>query len=146
MSYRHIVVAVDFSEAARRAAERAVELARRWSARLTLLHVIEFFPEDIPLRYIAPEDVDPAEYLERRARGELEALAGELGASDAEQLVTLTTHSARHAIREAAVERGVDLIVVGTHGRRGAGQHLGSTAGALLQHAPCDILAVRASD
>jgi universal stress protein A len=145
MGYRHILAAVDFSETAGHAAARAARLARQDAARLTLLHVVEFFPEDLPLRYIAPENVDPAAYLEAHARRELDALLSRLGVEDADRLVVLSAHSARHEIPRLAAEQGADLIVVGTHGRRGGGQHLGSTAVSLVHHAACDVLAVRAA-
>lgn len=45
-----------------------------------------------------------------------------------------------------AEENNVDLIVVGSHGRKGIKMLLGSTANAVLHHAGCDVLAVRLKD
>jgi universal stress protein A len=42
-----------------------------------------------------------------------------------------------------AEELGVDLIVMGTHGRHGLGLLLGSTATGVLHGCPCDVLTVR---
>jgi len=67
-NYSHVLVAVDFSEFSERAAVRAAEIAVLDRASLTLLHVIDYFPEDLPVDLIAPEDVDPAEYLENECR------------------------------------------------------------------------------
>jgi universal stress protein A len=46
-------------------------------------------------------------------------------------------------IRELAASLGVDLIVIGTHGKHGLGLLLGSTANAVLHGVPCDVLAVK---
>jgi universal stress protein A len=46
-------------------------------------------------------------------------------------------------IRQLAEKIGADLIVLGTHGRRGLGLMLGSTANGVLHGAPCDVLAVK---
>ncbi len=62
-AYRHILVATDFSEFSEPAAQRAAELAQRYGADLTLIHILEHFPEDIPIDSIAPEDVDPQKFL-----------------------------------------------------------------------------------
>ncbi len=48
-----------------------------------------------------------------------------------------------HEIRETAAELGVDLIILGTHGRHGLGLLLGSTATGVLHGCPCDVLTVR---
>ena len=45
-----------------------------------------------------------------------------------------------------ARQQGVDLIVIGGHGRHGLALLLGSTANAVLHGAPCDGLAVRIRD
>jgi universal stress protein A len=50
---------------------------------------------------------------------------------------------ARTIILEEADRLGVDLIVVGSHGRHGIRLLLGSTANAVLHGAACDVLAVR---
>jgi universal stress protein A len=141
--YRHVMVSTDFSDAARSAAQRARRVAADLGARLTLVHVVEYFPEDLPVRVIAPEDRDPQEYLASHARGLLERLAREIDRPDAECVVEFSTHSARHEIPRIAAERGVDLLVVGSHGRRGRGPALGSTASAVINHAACDVLVVQ---
>jgi universal stress protein A len=52
----------------------------------------------------------------------------------------------RREILRVAEENGVDLIVLGSHGRQGIQLLLGSTANAVLHGAPCDVLAVRVKD
>jgi universal stress protein A len=142
-TYKHILLATDFSDLSARVADRAAELAGRCDAELVLLHVIEHFPEDIPIDAIAPEDVDCKEYLTSLAHTALKELAQRLGRGAAQRVVKLNTHSAKAEILRFAREAGIDLIVLGAHGAHGLSGLLGSTASAVVQGAPCDVLAVR---
>lgn len=142
-AYRHILLATDFSEHSDAAGRRAVELARHYQARLTLIHVIEHFPEDLPIDPIAPENVDPEEYLTDKSHKDLAAQAARIGAEGAEQQVVFTSHAAKHAIVRAIEDMHVDLVVMGAGGRHGMTPFLGSTTGAVLHGARCDVLAVR---
>lgn len=141
--YRNILCAVDFSPYRVAAVERAATLARSHRARLTLLHVVEYFPEDRSNEQIAPEDVDPAQYRMSRAREELADLAGRLREVETVQEVIISEHSAKYEIVRFAEKQQIDLIVVASHGRHGLGALLGSTADGVLHTAPCDVLAVR---
>lgn len=142
--YRHIVCATDFSGHSRRAAARAADLAGRCGARLTLLHVVEYFPEDRSNADIAPEDVDPERYQRERVAARLAELAGELGCPDAGQEVHISPRSAKHEIVDLAGRWGADLVVLASHGHYGITALMGSTATGVVQRAPCDVLAVRA--
>jgi universal stress protein A len=46
-------------------------------------------------------------------------------------------------IHEAATEKGVDTILIGSHARKGLGRLLGSTANAVLHGSPVNVLTVR---
>lgn len=142
--YQHIVCAVDFSRHSEAACLRAVELARQFDARFTLLYVIENFPEDRSNEFIAPEHIDPARYREDQARTELAELAGRMQYQETNQQVLFSMESASHEIVRYAAENHSDLIVVGSHGIHGISTPLGSTASGVVNHAPCDVLAVRA--
>lgn len=52
----------------------------------------------------------------------------------------------RHELDVIAKQTGVDLIVVGSHGRHGFARLLGSTATALVHHVSCDLLLVRINE
>ena len=54
--------------------------------------------------------------------------------------------SATYVILETAQQLEADLIIVGSHGRRGVRRLLGSTANGVLHRAGCDVLAVRIDD
>jgi universal stress protein A len=156
--YKHILLAVDFGDETRQIAERAADLAQRFNARLTLLHVVEVasltpvieqIPPLAPGMGIPPESQIPvesnaraAEQAFQHARSALAQLAENLAVENPEQLV-MDAPSTKEEIHRVAKENAVDLIVVGSHGRHGLALLLGSTANAVLHDAPCDVLAVR---
>ncbi|MDG4551542.1 MAG: universal stress protein [Candidatus Contendobacter sp.] len=144
MTYQHILFAADFSDDALQVGERAREIARRCGARLSLIHVVEDLNISLGGGYellpVLPELPDEA--LLREARELLGELARRLDAEDAEKWV-VSAPSTKEGILGAARDHGVDLIVVGSHGRHGLALLLGSTANAVLHGAPCDVLAVR---
>ena len=141
--YEQIVCAVDFSRHSEAACIRAIELVNNFNAQLTLLHVVENFPEDRSNEVIAPENIDPAKYRESQARQRLTELGSQLHHQQAIHQVLLSPHSAWHEIVRFANEKKVDLIVLGSHGSYGITILLGSTANGVVNHAACDVLAVR---
>jgi len=143
-SYQNILCTTDFSEYCNLAIERAMELAERHRSTLTLLHVIDYFPEAIPNDLIGPEDQDPRDFLERRAGENLHRIAESLGLKDIRLENRFSSHSAKHEIARFAGEIGADLIVLASHGRHGITALLGSTTSGVIHTAPCDVLVVRA--
>jgi universal stress protein A len=141
-SYRHVLVAADFSELGRVAARRGQLEARLHGARLAFVHVIEHFPVVVPEHWVAPENIDPERYYREQAARELATLAGELGCDDVPQEVIVTAGSAGRAVIELAVRQKADLLVAGTHGSWAIGM-LCSTAAAIVRQAHCDVLIVR---
>ena len=139
--YQHILLATDFSMDSDAIGERAVELARHYHAHLSLVHVVEYIPMELGYELVLPEQIDIGDQLTEDGRRRLGALAERLGVPQAEQWVE--QDSAHHGILRLAADRGVDLIVVGSHGRRGLARLLGSTANAVLHGTKCDVLCVR---
>jgi universal stress protein A len=139
--YSHILLAVDFAASTAQVAERALDMAKRHNARLSLIHVVEFVPMDLSSELVLPQDIELDRELVERARNRLQELATQLGIPDAVQRVL--PGSTRHEILRYAGEEQVDLIVIGSHGRHGIQLLLGSTANAILHRATCDVLAVR---
>lgn len=144
MAYQHVLFAADFSDVALRVGERAKEVARKYGARLSMIHVVEDVNISLGGGYellpVLPEL--PDETLLRESRTALGQLAQRLEVEDAE-LWVVNAPSTKEGILGAAKEHGADLIVVGSHGRHGLALLLGSTANAVLHGAPCDVLAVR---
>ncbi|NOY62762.1 MAG: universal stress protein [Gammaproteobacteria bacterium] len=144
--YAHILVAIDFSPAAEKVAERAVNVARCCGASLTFLHVVEYLPPMAMGDEVTPSPVWMVDEtaLVQSSRASLQAFVKKLGQPNAEHLVTQGT--TQYEITQHAKDHNVDLIVMGSHGRHGVGLLLGSTANAVLHHASCDVLAVRVHD
>jgi nucleotide-binding universal stress UspA family protein len=145
---RHLLVGTDFSVASQMAVERALQLARLWSARVTLQHVVAAsFWEDMIGQAAAAAGVDTptpaaaeaaaAEALRRRA-DEIEAATGlrcEVGVS---------TGRAAGELARAATTAGADLVVIGAHGAHPVRDLLvGTTAQKLLRVSPCPVLVVK---
>jgi len=143
-SYQNILCATDFSVHSRAAAERALEMARLYGAKLTLPHVVEYFPEDRSNELIALEDSEPSAYRKQQAHTLLAKFSEDLGYVDAHREVSFSTGSARDGIIRFAEEQSIDLIVVATHGRHGIARILGATTYGVVHRARCDVLAVRA--
>jgi len=143
-AYKHILFATDFSEESEPAAQRAADLARRYAARLSLIHVVELSPVDYGGDQVLPIEIDLEQSLAEEAKKRLARMAERLGAEERDR--HLEIGSTKSEIIRIAAEIGVDLIVVGSHGRRGLALLLGSTANAVLHSAPCDVLAVRVTE
>jgi universal stress protein A len=144
--YRNILVAADFSAAGENAVKVADTLADCFGASLTILHVIEHFPEDQPVSVIPPEDADPQKYLTDHARSYLGKLSARIGQPDAVLEVVVSTRSASRVIVRYAQGHGFDLIVVGSHGKDGIKGMSGSTANSVVQAASIDVLVVHPTE
>lgn len=140
--YQHVLFAADFSEEALSVGARARDIAERYGARLSLVHVVEemTLSAGYELMPVLPELPDEA--MLREAREALTRLAARLSVEETAQWAILAP-STKEGILRAAREHQADLIVVGSHGRHGLALLLGSTANAVLHGAPCDVLAVR---
>lgn len=140
-NYQHILLALDFTAEAANIAARAQELASRYGARISLVHVVEYLP---PINVVG-EPVSPEWLLDEQALRDgavtrLRDFAIQQGLADVPQHILVG--STRQEIPRLATEQGCDLIVLGSHGRHGWSRLLGSTARAVLNEAPCDVLAV----
>jgi len=141
-NYKHILLAADFSEHGQRVSERANDLARRYQARLSIIHVVDNLPiTDATYGPVIPFDVDLTEELMKAAKKRLAEEAEKLQIPEESRWLELG--SPKLEIIRVAEEQHVDLIVVGSHGRHGLALLLGSTANGVLHHASCDVMAVR---
>lgn len=173
MSYTHILVPTDFSDQANQALRYAFEEAEVHDAKLTLLYVMHHHSET-EVHYLQgdpevrsgldaavgfPPDFDPEtggalptprvpapatvrrDYTEE-ALAQLRDLVPDAFSGTAE--VKVVDGNPADAILRVVQELGVDLIVMGTHGRTGL-KHvlLGSVAENVLHHAPCPVLLTR---
>jgi universal stress protein A len=144
MSLPKIILApTDFSETADVAIEYAVELGAQLGATVHLLHVITVPSYGIPELGVAHANaiVKTAAIEGQRA---LDALADRCRSKVNLGPVRIEVGDARDTIDRIATELDADLIVMGTHGRRGLSRFfLGSVAEAVVRSAPCPVLTVR---
>lgn len=146
MTPRRILVATDFSECSKEAIESAARLAECFSAELFLLHVFEppFYTVEGIEAGIHPEvdrwARDMREKESKSLHEEVEAVRG--------RGINVTPYfregSPFMEILKVAEEAGADLVVLGTHGRRGFDRFvMGSVADRVTRKAPCSVLLVR---
>jgi nucleotide-binding universal stress UspA family protein len=138
-----ILVTTDFSETATRAAGPAQMLARKLGARVLLAHVSEPFTPFIEGRYAITDFEALNREVHARARQELDRLAKEHFEPDINVEVASLVGVPHVEIVRLVEERGVDMIVMGMHGR-GFVSHalLGSTTERVLRRAPCPVLVI----
>ncbi len=144
-NYKHILLAADFSEHGETVADRAKDLADKYQAKLSIVHVMDnLLITDAAYGSTIPFDLDLTAELMAVAKKRLSKLADKLAIAD--DCRWMETGSPKLEIIRVAEENKVDLIVVGSHGRHGFALLLGSTANGVLHHALCDVLAVRLYD
>lgn len=138
--YNKILVAIDLTEEAPQVLKKAVALSEQHNAQLLLAHVVEpvgyAYGGDIPMDLSELQD-----QLDKAAREQLATYGKEYGVTEDNQIVTVGRPESE--IHHLCEDRSIDLVVVGSHGRRGIQLLLGSTANGVLHGAQCDVLAVR---
>jgi nucleotide-binding universal stress UspA family protein len=144
MTFKHILVATDFSDSAAQALELAAEMAVKFEAALTLLHSWEVPSYSYGGGLYVP--VDLATPLEEAAKKCLAEALVELRQRVPRADSSLRSGVAWEEILAAASELHADLIVVGTHGRRGLNRALlGSVAEKVVRMANVPVLTVHGS-
>lgn len=145
MKITNVLVATDFSDASESALLYGREFARTFGATLHVLHVVEN-----PVMWAGAEavSVDFARLQAELEAGAHNTLNRVITAEDREQLgavtVVRTGSSPAFEIAVYAKGEGIDVIVIGTHGRGLLGHLLmGSVAEKVVRIAPCPVLTVR---
>ena len=143
--YKRILVPFDGSDTSRKALDSAIQLARESGGRLRIIHSLD------ELRNMTPYDYT-VEVLETARAGANAALAEALGLASAADVAAETAMLEGLDLRLGEVVADdarawhADLVVVGTHGRRGVGRVLlGSGAEQIIRLAPVPVLAVRSA-
>ncbi|MGH8198915.1 MAG: universal stress protein [Steroidobacteraceae bacterium] len=147
--YQKILVAVDGSRPGRLALEEAIRLAREQGAKLRILHVVDeglVVSPDVPSVNLS--EVEPS--LLADGKSLVEAAKSRAHAAGVETETVLLEEMGPRAgarIVEQARQWPADLIVCGTHGRRGIGRLLmGSNSEYVARHTPVPVLLLRAQD
>jgi len=144
MEIKRILFPTDFSDGALNALPYALDMAKSYGAKLYLLHVIYDIATSSGL-HIPHISVDEMyKELDASARKELEKFGLEQRRvlKDVEHAVIRGVPY--EEILKFAQEKNIDLIVIGTHGRKGLDRVLfGSTAERVVRNASCPVLTVR---
>ena len=144
--YRNILVPIDGSATATQGLRQAVELAARLGSRIRLLHVLNQTPWIEP-SFVPTAGADLFAELRRAGESMLARAREEVAAAQVEvedRLVKALGERVGEAVVEEARRWPADLIVCGTHGRRGLSRLLlGSDAEYIVRVSPVPVLLVR---
>ncbi len=141
VTFSQVLCPTDLSEASRPALTYAAAVARRYAASLTVLHAVPpFEPLIVQSAEMAamPMPFAPLDEFTDAVRAFTQDALGGLDAD-----VVVHTGDPSQVIVDQAVVRAADLIVMGTHGRRGFDRLLaGSVTEKVLRRAPCPVLTI----
>jgi len=134
ISFKNILFLTDFSEASDTALAYATGVARHYNAQLYAGHSCD------PIILTETAGTNILQEVEDDSRARLETLTKQTGPRS---IALFSRGSMADAVPTWINEHGIDLIIMGTHGRRGL-QHLllGSTAEAIVRSATCPVLTV----
>lgn len=140
--FKHLLVPTDFEASSRHALERAIEMANTFSSDLTLIHVWEppVYPYVVPS---APEYVTAIEEaVKTKLAEEVAAVRGRFPSLHSELRMGVVWKEIVAAIDAL----GADLVVMGTHGRRGL-EHtlLGSVSEKVVRMSKVSVMTVPAA-
>jgi len=141
ISIKNILVPVDFSKPSKKTVTYCLTLAKQFNARLLIAHIV---PTSSMLPYAFPlETVEIERNQEQTARREIEQLVPD-EYKDAYKIQTIVkTGSIDSELVEIVRSEAVDLVIMGTHGRRRfVGWFIGSVTERLLRKLPVPLLTV----
>ncbi|NMC74283.1 MAG: universal stress protein [Geobacteraceae bacterium] len=144
---RRILVPTDLSEHSDRALRRAFDIARQFGAELLILHVVrdpvQFCTVDFCVSESLMKEVT-AQMLDQARHAVRYQVARFLSMGDISLSTHITVGTPHEMILKEAEEKGVDLIVLSTHGATDLSRHLmGSVARHVLLGAGCQVLVVK---
>ena len=135
MTYKHILLATDLTDASEKTTQKAIQLAKLFSATLSVVHAIE------PIAaYGYPELADLQSPLIDSAKDRMVNLIKQLGISEAQ--AHLEFGPVKKIVPELASKLKVDLVILGSHEHHGIARLLGSSTNAIMHHTHCDTLII----
>lgn len=144
--YRRIVVPVDGSDTSNKALVAALQMARDAGGRVLLVHALDELVYLSGFEYTA-DMVTMARDQAKRVLGDAMAVAKSAGVPADQRLIESPGTRLGDCVAAEARQWEADLIVVGTHGRRGVGRVLlGSGAEQIIRSAPAPVLVIRSEN
>lgn len=141
-AFQKVAVATDFGASSRRAVDYAVGIAEKYGANLVIVHAVEPFIPPYPIA-LMPE---PGTF-KGVAEAELQKEAERVRLSYPRVTTDLLVGSAADRVTKFVSDQAIDLLVVGTHGRRGPSRWLlGSVAEELVRTSRVPVLTVRSEE
>lgn len=139
---KNILVPIDFSEPSEKAATAACALAQKTGATVHLLHAYVIPVESVGLAQTVSQQY--VEQFVKESKAQLLELSGRLCPQARMGPMLVESGDPRDVITHKAKDLDAELIVMGTHGRRGLSRALiGSVAESVVRTAPCSVLVVR---
>lgn len=137
--FRKVIVATDFGASSRCALDLAVDIAETYGAELVLVHAVEPFTPPYPVALLPGLGT-----LEDAARAALADEAARVTEAIPNARHEVLSGAAATTVTDFAEREGADLLVVGTHGRRGPSRWLlGSVAEKIVRASRIPVLTVR---
>ncbi|GAB2889553.1 universal stress protein [Microbulbifer echini] len=129
--YKSILCAIEASQEGRYVLSKAVELCKQHDSKLIVLNVLpySFLPKDYQRE------------LKESAIPKFEEIVSDFGVAKRNRI--LKVGKPYEVICREAEKRNADLIVLGTHSKKGISSLIGSTANGIVNHAHCDVTLVR---
>lgn len=138
--YAHLLAAIELNDEGQQVLQRAVALAQRFEARLSLVHVVEYLPVDPAGDALLTTPVDLSGERARQAEQTLEQWCASAGL--AAEAASVTIGAVANEILAMAKSRAADLVVIGHHPRSGLRALFSHTDDGILTRAECDVLAL----
>jgi nucleotide-binding universal stress UspA family protein len=142
---KNILVPTDFSEYSDRALKQAVDIASEHKSTIYLLHVVDEIMQCAVDYCLDASLVDQVEkqsmaYAEEKLKKEVKMLSA---SKDLQVISDVRKGDTYETILKEQKDKGIDLIVIASHGKKGLIKHLGSVADKVLREAKCPVLLVK---
>ena len=147
LPFKKILCPIDFSDPSHEALKVASELAQKFSAELTVIHVVPDIPRAtaaVPAAQATEAYVQYQRELESESKKLLADSVRKFAASGLAVREIIETGDAAHVVAKIAGEEDADLVVMSTHGRTGWRRFVfGSVAERIVRYAQCPVLVIQ---
>ena len=147
MEFKKILFTTDFSESSQFALPYAIDVATKYKAQLTLVHVIEPIVTPVDFAWGTYNYPDIEKQVNTYAEDSLKKIVDENIPADLQSEVVILYGKPWREVVTYAKENEMDLIVIATHGLSGLSHAIyGSTAEKVIRKSPCPVLTIRHPD